>query len=162
MKITINPYDGKSIHDALKAVVQYKSWLVLKEKQLLEKLAFMGATRVSLGFARAVYKGDTDITISTRVTGNTAIIQANGEQVAFIEFGAGVRFGYGYQGTRPEGIVGIGEYGKGKGKNPKGWWYTGANGSEHTYGNPPAQALYTTVVELAESITDIAKEVFRS
>ena len=162
MKITINPYDENSIKKAYNDVIKYKTWLERKEKELLERLASIGATQVSLGYARAIYKGDKDITVSIDVSGNRAVIMASGQSVAFIEFGAGIRYGNGYPGERPPGIVDIGEYGKGKGNNPKGWWYTGSNGSEHTYGNPPAGVMWRTTCELAEEISSIAKEVFDS
>ena len=163
MKIEIDPYDSKSIANARKFVETYKNQLKAKENMLLERLSFMGATRVSLGFSQAIYGEDKDFEVSTEVIGNEAIIKVQGESVCFIEFGAGVRYGYGYKGERPEGIVGIGEYGKGKGKNPKGWFYTGKDGkSHHSYGNPPAMVMYNTSLELAESINEIAREVFKS
>lgn len=161
MKITINPYDQKSINKAYEDILKYKQWLAAKETELLNRLAFLGATRVSLGFARASLEDTKPVNVTTTVIGNTATIIADGEQVCFIEFGTGVRFGYGYPGERPPGIVGIGEYGKGKGKNPKGWWYTGDDGKgKHTYGNYPYAPLYTTVTELAEQISTIARSVF--
>ena len=163
MRIVINPLDPKSIKKAQKQVLAYKTWLESKEKELLERLAMYGATRVSLGFARAIYDAQGhDIQVSAEVVGNKARIIAQGEDVCFVEFGAGIRYGQGYQGEKPVGIVGIGEYGKGKGKNPKGWWYTGNDGKgHHTYGNPPAMVMWKTSVELQEIIGDIAREVFR-
>lgn len=161
MKLVINPYDRKSILKAKKKIDAYQNKFKAMETELLERLAFMGATKVSLGFARAIYDEGNDVQVSTLIYGNTAVIKAQGEDVCFIEFGAGVRYGYGYPGERPEGVVGIGEYGKGKGKNPKGWWYSKNGSSHHTYGNPPAMVMYNTSTELAEQITEIAREVFK-
>lgn len=159
MKISINT---KAYDEAIKKVNDYAKKLEKLERELLERLAFMGATKVSLGFARAIFEGENDVKVTAEVKGNKAVIIAQDEQVCFIEFGAGIRYGNGYLGERPEGIVGIGEYGKGKGKNPKGWWYTGSDGSHHTYGNPPNMVMYRTSLELAEAITEIAREVFKS
>jgi hypothetical protein len=164
MKITLNPYDLQSIEQAYKDVLKYKRWLKAKEQELLKRLSMYGATKVSLGFARAIYGPErADIHVRVEIQDKVAKIIAEGEEVAFIEFGAGIRYGNGYLGDKPDDVVGIGEYGKGKGKNPKGWWFTGSDGTgKHTYGNPPAMALYNAYVELGEIMTDIAREVFKS
>jgi hypothetical protein len=172
MKVTINPLDPISIAKAQKRIMEYQKWIERKERELLDRLAMYGATRVSLGFARAIYdEQGHDIKMSVEMNGNVAKIIAQGEDVCFVEFGAGIRYGEGYPSTspsgkgsgRPRGVVGIGEYGKGKGKNPKGWWYTGDDGDgHHTYGNPPSMTMWKTSVELREIISDIAREVFKS
>ena len=165
MKIEFDPFNNDSIDSAVKKLKGYKEELKKKEQKLLEELAKFGATSVSINFSNAIpYLGfDPDIYVFTEITGNTAIIYAQGEQVAFVEFGAGVRFGYGYPGDRPEGIVGIGEYGLGLGNLPEGWYYQDEGGDlHHTYGNPPVAAMYNGSLEIAEQITTIAREVFRT
>ncbi len=162
MRIEINPFSPISIKKAQKQILEYQRWVERKEQELLDRLSMYGATRVSLGFARAIYdEQGNDIKVSVEMDGSKARIIAQGEDVCFVEFGAGVRYGQGYEGNKPRGIVGIGEYGKGKGKNPKGWWYTGNDGEgHHTYGNPPSMTMWKTSVELREIIGDIAREVF--
>lgn len=157
MKLKIDPYDPKSVDKAIKQVEQYKVRLNQKEKLLLERLSSMGATNVSISFANAIYNGDNDVNVRVELTDNKATILAEGQAVCFIEFGTGVRYGYGYSGQKPSGIVGIGEFGKGKGSNPKGWWY-GHN--LHSFGNPPNEGMYKTVQGLAEEILKVAREVF--
>ena len=78
--------------------------------------------------------------------------------MAFIEFGSGAKYGYGHPQAGKLG-VGPGTYPDGKGNwdNPKGWWY---GNSEHTFGNPPAMAMYGAVQAITEQVTMIAKEVF--
>ena len=159
MKISINE---KAYDKAIKFFRDYANNLEKKQQELLERLAFLGATRVSLGFSRAIYGDDIDVKVDVQIKKNKAIIRANGQDVCFIEFGAGIRYGNGYPSNRPEGIVGIGEYGKGHGNDPKGWWYTGKDGSSHhSYGNPPNAVMYNTSLELAEEISKIAREVFK-
>ena len=162
MKITINPFDPKSIKEAQVKIAKYQKWIERKEQELLDRLSMYGATRVSLGFARAIYdEQGHDIQVSVEMSDNRARIIAKGEDVCFVEFGAGIRYGQGYQGNKPKGIVDIGQYGKKKGSNPKGWWYTGNDGDgHHTYGNPPSMAMWKTSVELREIIGEIAREVF--
>jgi hypothetical protein len=151
---------NRSIGDAVKAVQKYQAWVSLKEKELRSRLAMLGATVASIQFARAIYTGSNDITVRVDDTGSVAVIYAEGEAVAFIEFGAGITYGYGHPQAGEFG-VGPGTYPDGKGHwdNPKGWWF---GNSQHTYGNPPAAAMHSAVQEIAKSVTEIAREVFRS
>lgn len=151
---------NRSIGNAVKAVETYCSWVSSKEKELRSRLAMRGATVASIQFARAIYTGSNDITVRVDDTGSVAVIYAEGEAVAFIEFGAGVTYGYGHPKAGELG-VGPGTYPDGKGHwdNPKGWWF---GSSQHTYGNPPAAAMYSAVQEIAENVTEVAREVFRN
>jgi hypothetical protein len=119
-----------------------------------------GATVASIQFARAIYTGSNDINVRVDDTGSVAVIYAEGEAVAFIEFGAGITYGYGHPQAGEFGM-GPGTYPDGKGHwdNPKGWWF---GSSQHTYGNPPAMAMYNAVQEIAQNVTEIAREVFRN
>lgn len=152
--------DNRSIGNAVKAVQKYQLWVAAKEKELRSRLAMLGATVASIRFARAIYTGSNDVTVRVDDMGSVAVIYAEGEAVAFIEFGAGSTYGYGHPQTGEFG-VGPGTFPDGKGhwNNPKGWWF---GSSQHTYGNPPAMAMYDAVQEIAKSVTEIAREVFRS
>lgn len=167
MKIVIDPLDSKSIDKAIKELTKYKSWVKRKETELLNRLASMGATKVDVVYQGAKYDGDKDISVSFNVSDNKVVITAQGESVAFIEFGAGVYYnGSGsYPLPLPSGVVGIGQYGKGKGKR-KAWGYypdgDKANGVVITHGNPSAKAFYQAELEIAEQIGNIAREVFKS
>jgi hypothetical protein len=158
--IVIDPLDKKSISAAIKEVKRYKTWVALKETELRQRLALVGATVASIRFSRAIYSGSKDITVRVDDTGSVAVIYAEGETVAFVEFGAGARYGYGHPLAGELG-VGPGTYPEGKGNwdNPNGWYY--AHG-KHTFGNPPAMAMYSAVQAITEQLTTIAKEVFGS
>lgn len=158
--IVINPLDKKSISAAIKEVKRYKTWVALKETELRQRLAMVGATVASIQFSRAIYSGSKDITVRVDNEGAVAVIYAEGETVAFVEFGAGMRYGYGHP-LAGEFGVGPGTYPDGKGNwdNPNGWYY--AHG-KHTFGNPPAMAMYSAVQAITEQLTMIAKEVFGS
>lgn len=155
--ITIKLSDD-SIGDAIEEVRRYRRWVSQKEEELRSRLAMLGATVASIRFSRAIYNGTNDVSVSVDDDGKVAIIRADGEAVAFIEFGAGAKHGYGHPQAGEFG-VGPGTYPEGKGHwdNPKGWWY---GNSQHTYGNPPAQAMYSAVKEITENVTRIATEVF--
>lgn len=176
MKIVIDPFDTKTITNAIKQVKKYKTWINKCETELLEKLGSIGVTRAQVLYNDTIAKANSDIharlediTVTKSVTGNRLIIQARGRDVAFVEFGSGVKYGYGYPATqvsgvsgRPPEIVGIGEYGNGKGKNPKGWWYSKNGESHHSYGNPPAMGMYHAEEDIIERVTQVAREVFKN
>lgn len=155
--------DARSINKAVKDLQKYARWVAEKEAELRSRLAMMGATVASIQFARAIYGGSKDVTVRVDDTGSVAVIYAEGEAVVFIEFGSGYKHGYGHPqagefGYGP-GTYSDGPEGKGHWDNPKGWWY---GHHRHTYGNPPAMAMYTAVQEIAENVTKIATEVFRT
>ena len=158
--IRINGLSEKSISDAIAEVRKYQAWVEAKEIELRSRLASLGATVASIQFSRAIYNGTNDVSVRVDDTGSVAVIYAEGESVAFIEFGAGITYGSGHPQAAELG-VGPGTYPEGKGHwdNPNGWWY--AHG-QHTYGNPPAMAMYQAVQAMAEEITRIAREVFAS
>ena len=120
--------DTKDIARAIKELKAYKQEFLRKEKQLLEGLASIGVKEASVRFTTAMYDGTNDVSVSLETSKNGYAIVAKGQAVAFIEFGAGVYHNTGepYPNPRPEGIVGIGEYGKGKGKQ-KAWGYKNEN-----------------------------------
>lgn len=164
MRIVINPYDAKSIDNAVKLVEQYRRDFKVKEAEFVRRLAEIGVSVASAGFSTADYDGVNDVTVSMEKTDTGYRIIAAGETVGFIEFGTGVRYpewdGAGVEYTPPA----HGTYGKGQGKNPWGWWFRNHEGAtaQHTYGNPPAEAMLTARNQMVEQVTAIAREVFRS
>lgn len=159
-KIVINGLSQGNVASAIKELRLYAAWVEQKEAELRSRLASLGATVASIQFARAIYSGTNDVSVRVDDTGSVAVIYAEGESVAFIEFGAGITHGYGHP-QAGELSVGPGTYPEGKGHwdNPNGWWY--AHG-QHTYGNPPAMAMYKAVQAMTEELTRIAREVFAS
>lgn len=151
--------NARSINGAIKEIKRLDAEWDRKIDTLLKKLASMGATKASLGFSRAAYSGDNDVTVSVEQNADGYVIKAAGEAVLFIEFGAGVTYGYGH----PDPMqYGPGTYPSNKGhwNDPKGWWLPKSAGGGHTYGNPPSATMYYTAKELSEEILRIAKEVF--
>lgn len=162
-KIVIDGLSNKNINTAIREIRKYKDWVLDKENELRIRLAQIGATVASIQFARAIYNGTNDVSVRVDDTGSVAVIYAEGSAVAFIEFGSGMKYGYGHPDAAKHG-VGPGTYsdgpnGKGHWDNPKGWYY---GSGQHSYGNPPAMAMYQAVQTIQEQITAIAKEVFRA
>lgn len=163
MKISINPYDAKSIDKALKLLEQYKRDFKVKEELFVQRLAEIGVSVASTGFSTADYDGINDVQVTMTHNSNSAVVTAFGETVGFIEFGTGIKFpewdNSGSDYTPPR----HGTYGKGQGKNPHGWYFKTSDGAKarHTYGNPPAEAMLTARDVMIERITMIAREVWR-
>ena len=161
MKTIRMTLDSSSIDAAINELQAYASGLQEKANEIARRLSEIGAVNVSLGFARGIYSStnDVSVTVEERGEGSYAIV-ASGETVLFIEFGAGVTYGYGH----PQ----AGEFGYGPGTYPgqthamtgKGWWFTENGQSRHTYGNPPNMPMYLTAQGLRERVLDVAREVF--
>lgn len=157
-KYTIDIMVPGSIGNVIAELRKYKNWVIEKEVELRNRLAMVGASVASIQFARAIYNGTNDVTVRVDNTGSVAVIYAEGSAVAFIEFGSGAKYGYGHPEAAKFG-AGPGTYPSGKGHwdNPKGWWY---GHGQHSYGNPPAMAMYQAREQIVEQVTQIAREVF--
>lgn len=163
MKIVIDPFDKKSIDNAIKEVKRYKQEFEAKEKEFVKRLAELGVSVASSGFAMADYDGVNDVQVTMTHGGGSAVVTAFGEAVGFIEFGTGVKY--------PEWDASVmeytppkhGTYGKGRGKNPHGWYFKQSDGvtARHTYGNPPAEAMRTARDVMVERVIQIAREVWK-
>ena len=152
----------KSIRNAVKELKAYRDSLQEKMDKLLEELAYIGVKEASIRFTTAIYDGVNDSSVTLEAISNGYCIRAEGTAVAFIEFGAGVYHNPGepYPNPRPDGIVGIGEYGKGYGKRPA-WGFRGEDGEVVvTRGNPAAMPMWYASEEMQNAILQKFKEVF--
>ena len=152
----------QDIDRAIRQLKGYKVEFRKKEQQLLEGLAKIGLKEASVRFTTAMYDGINDVSVKLDETKNGYAIVAEGRAVAFIEFGAGVYHNTGepYPNPRPTGIVGIGEYGKGRGKR-KAWGYRNENNElVITRGNPAAMPMWYASEEIKNQVIKVAREVF--
>ncbi len=168
MKISINPFDPKSVDKAIKQLKQYEEEFRVKEELFVKRLAEIGLSVARTGFATADYDGENDVQVTMTHGGTAAVITAfdekeGYEKVGFIEFGTGVKYpewdNSGMDYTPPK----HGTYGKGQGASPHGWYFTVGEGAKarHTYGNPPAEAMRTARDVMIERVVQIAREVWR-
>lgn len=151
-----------SIDNAITELKAFRDSLDRKKDKLLEELAHIGVKEASVRFTTAMYDGVNDSSVTLETTNGGYAIVAEGRAVAFIEFGAGVYHNTGepYPKPRPEGIVGIGEYGKGYGKR-QAWGYKDDSGElVITHGNPAAMPMWYASEEMRSKIQKIAQEVF--
>lgn len=166
MKITIDPFNPASIAAAVKAVEQYEKDFRTKVAEFTRRLAEIGVRVASAGFETADYDGTNDVSVTMEQIGDRVAVIASGETVGFIEFGTGVRHPEWVDSRNASGAPytppAHGTYGKGKGANPKGWYFSPSPGaSQHTYGNTPAYAMLTARDEMVENVTRIAREVWK-
>ena len=162
MKIRVDPFNKASINAAIKQVEEYKKDFLAKEKIFVKRLAEIGVSVATTGFAVADYDGNNDVTVRLEWNGNRAVVIAEGETVGFIEFGTGVRNpewdNSGMDYTPPK----HGTYGKKHGARPSGWYFKPGEGAvQHTFGNYPAEAMRTARDVMIEKIIQIAREVWR-
>ena len=162
--------DKQDIDRAIKELNAYKQEFLEKEKQLLEGLAEIGFNEASVRFTTAAYDGINDVSVFLDKGDNRCVVTAKGKAVAFIEFGTGVYYNPSepYPNPRPDGIVGIGEYGDGHGKR-KAWGYVGEPGTNGkltdkgvviTRGNPAAMPMWYASEEIKNSVLKVVREVF--
>ena len=159
IKCTLNKGD---IERAINELKSYKQDFLKKEKRLLQGLAEIGIKEASVRFTTAMYDGTNDVSVRLNKAKNGYVIEAKGEAVAFIEFGAGVYHNGSepYPNPRPTGVVGIGEYGKGMGKR-KAWGYKNENDElVITRGNPAAMPMWYASEEMKNSVLRVVKEVW--
>ena len=151
-----------SIDDAIKQLQAHRDSLDVKKDKLLEMLGEIGVREASVRFTTAMYDGINDSSVSLEPNAKGYVIMAKGHAVAFIEFGAGVYHNSAepYPNPRPDGIVGIGEYGNGYGKR-QAWGYKNESGElVITHGNPAAMPMWYASEEMRSKIQKIAQEVF--
>ena len=159
IKMSLNP---DSIQKAIQELKSYRDSLEAKKDKLLEELANIGVKEASVRFTTAIYDGVNDSHVTLETIPDGYCIVAEGKAVAFIEFGAGVYHNpvEPYPNPRPEGIVGIGEYGKGYGKR-QAWGFRNDDGElVITHGTPAAMPMWYASEEMRNNIQKIAQEVF--
>ena len=150
------------VERAIQELKRYKQGFLDREKRLVEGLAEIGLKEASVRFTTAMYDGTNDVSVRLDETANGYVIVAEGQAVAFIEFGAGVYHNGSepYPNPRPDGIVGIGEYGKGYGKR-KAWGYLDENNElVITRGNPAAMPMWYASEEIKNAVLKVVREVF--
>jgi len=164
MKLTL-ALSEKSISDAIRQLNQYKRDLPRKIETLIAAMVAYGED-YAINEVGHIDSGETLESIKGYRNGNKGVIVAGGNAI-FLEFGTGIRYN-GPAGSSPHPMgselgMTIGEYGKGKGGNPGGWWYYDESGAvKHTYGIPATMFMYKTARELERIAPELAREVFKT
>ena len=163
----------KGIKSLIAEMSDFQGWLLAKEAEFLDRV---GARTVDIAESKlneAVYDGVNDVKVSLeRISNNNVKVTAEGQALAFIEYGTGVTYPDDHP-NKPEGLSPRGTYGKGHGSR-KTWTYYGEPGSNGkviresakgqvvaTHGNPANASMYNTYKQIVDEIPDIADEVFK-
>lgn len=168
-------FEFPNLTQAMQDIVKYSMSIKDRMNNLLEVLMNEGWDIAATGFSEATYDGDRDVMLNLPYwEGNTLYLEANGNSVAFIEFGSGTAYEDYPPDALPTGVLPHGEYGKKRGATPP-WVYVGHEGDTgevlghkkdgraiiRTMGNPPARAMYNASKVLdKDHILQVAKEVF--
>ena len=158
-KIKGNVSDPTSIDKAVKGLRDYQRWVDSLSAEMAKYLADLGATKARANFGTVIYDGRNDVEVTVEPAERGFKVLAKGETVLFLEFGAGIKFGYGHPMAQQLGF-GPGTYNPSSGnwQNPNGWVFKDDSGKYiHTYGNKPAQGMYDAMTEVLSA--DI-KEIF--
>ena len=160
-KITIQ-LSEESIKAAIKELDKYKKELSKKVHALIDLMLKHGED-FAINQVGHVDTGETLSSIHGYRDGNKGVVVAGGNAI-WLEFGTGVRHNGPAGGSpHPKGTelgMTIGEYGKGQGANPGGWWYYDGDAVKHTYGIPANMFMWHTARELERVAPELAKEVF--
>ena len=160
-KITIQ-LSEESIKAAIKELNTYKRELDKKVNALIELMLKHGED-YAINQVGHVDTGETLSSIHGYRDGNRGVIVAGGNAI-WLEFGTGVRHNGPAGGSpHPKGTelgMTIGEYGKGQGANPGGWWYYDGDKVRHTYGIEANLFMWKTARELERVAPELAREVF--
>ena len=173
MKIKVRLSDA-GLRDAERQIQEYKTTLNKKAQEFAKALADKGIDVAKVRFANAEYAGSNDVSCHVEQNGNTCTIVAEGNSVAFIEFGTGVMHSS-YGGELPNGVGEHGTYGNENGKH-KRWYYYGESGNagtpvkevdgkgqlNYTSGNDAAMAMWGAVEEMASQVEATWREVWNS
>lgn len=174
MKITIDVLDKKSIQKGINDLKLYKKELKPKMDELCERAAELGADVVGSEYSSVrpfdSKHGNPEFSVDVVKKKKGYAIQATGEDVLFLEYGAGAAYGShgadvdysdseGFVTEGADAPYGPGSYPNGKGhwNNPNGWYY--AHGQK-SYGNPPSAGMYYAKKEIERNLEKLKEEIF--
>ncbi len=166
--IVIDGLSAKSLANAAKAVDRYAKQFNIKHAEFVRELTKAG---IQVMYDNLYGYGDSEppqpqdnprVYVGVKGGVLSATLRLRGEDVAFVEFGAGVH----YNGTgspHPLGVelgYTIGSYGHGQGTQDH-WWYEDENGiTVISYGTEATMPMYKADQHIRNNFVDIAKRVF--
>lgn len=156
-----------SIRNLINDLKGYKHGLIDKQEVFINRLTEIGIPIID---ERMFTAGDSDPTHYTHIEIQSfqgymrARLVVEGEDLLFIEFGAGAHYN-GAPGTSPHPLGAemgytIGSYGYGQGAKDY-WYYVDDSGvARRSYGTRASQPVYQAGLEMRRQMVKIAKEVF--
>lgn len=168
-KVISGPLNAAFLRSVITLLTDYKAALPRKMEEFATRLVSeVGIPTIDARIAAA--KGDssdahdTAFVISRTATGIKGVVTVKGEDIVFIEFGAGIHYNT-PAGTSPhdKGVqfgYTIGSYGQGRGRYD--WWYykDDSGALVRSQGTQATMPLLTAVKDMRGAVVRIAREVF--
>lgn len=166
--MNVNLYDKA---DRKKAIAKIDALVANLKKldEVTKRLAEIGFKVAQSEFLAATNLDNAGVSVKLVKIPNGYQIQADGEAVCYLEFGAGVYYNgsFGnYGGERPAGIDGIGEHdtindsGVSKGTQKTWAYYDNAGNLIKTHGTYAYQPMFHSLREMERQAEAVIKEVF--
>lgn len=158
-KIEINPFDEKSVKDAIRELNELKKKYKQLEQQICFELAEIGsrvAQRIYDRWSSAWDNKRVEVVAVKTATG--ASILANGESVCFLEFGSGVTAngktieGYTFTPGSWSSTLGSGQF------SELGFWYW--NDTKYRY-IPAANAMQSAIAVMKDHTKEVVERVMK-
>lgn len=169
--VHIDIADANSVRDAIAELKRVRAEWLRKSNLLCETVAAMLADMIAENLRQIPFSDDI-VNVETHETipgipiyasyakGNTVIVEENGGEIAFIEFGAGIYHNSsGRQNPLAEKVsfdTAIGSYGNGNGNKP--YWFFAHN--LKSYGTPAYMPIYNAIEAIKPQIPTIARQIF--
>lgn len=173
MVIKINGLSESSLRKAEKKVKAYQNKVLANNREFVRELAQKGIEKASiyLDMVAEDYEPPQFSTQKPHVMNGSengavfATLRLRGEDVAFVEFGAGIHYNdHPHSSPHPLGVelgFTIGSYGQGQGIHD--YWFYRENGTvEISEGTPAAMPLYHASVTMRQCARVMAMTRFRS
>ena len=168
--IHIDVFDRESLESGLRELRDFRDEFQRKANLACETVAAMLADRISTNLSEIPYSDDVvDITTHTPMPtipmyasyarGNTVVVEENGGEIAFIEFGAGVYHNQGRTNPLSDSVsfdTSPGSFGNGNGVKP--FWFFEHN--KLSFGTPAYMPIYNAIEAIKPEIPTILREIF--
>lgn len=158
----------KSIEEAIREIREYQQNFKVKLNVFLERLGSLGIQVIDNNMPTGEDDPSPEHYAYMKVNSYDGYAEGTlylqGEDILFIEFGAGIAFSAIQHPKASEMGYGVGTYpGQTHAYDEEGWWYTAEDGTRrHSRGNFAHMPLYKAETEIISSIQTIAREVFGS
>lgn len=160
--------DRSEIKDLIKSLETYINFLPFKCQLFIKRLADVGIETIDAKYVSGVGDSSTDHKCEFVLDEDGNVVRGKivvtGEDILFIEFGAGIYFNNGNIHPKAHDLgYGVGTYpGQKHAYDPNGWYYRDSdNHLHHSLGTEATMPLFNASLDMIASIEQIAKEVFR-
>lgn len=160
-EITFSALDLESIRSAAKQTRAVAAQMEEMATEICRRLAEIGVQVANIYYIPEGWSGNTDVTVTAEPIPNGYKVVASGKDVFFMEFGAGVTAGLGYDASEITPPVSIepGSWSETHKRqySEKGYWYYKKQMFD---GLAPQMGMYHGHKEVRQRVEEVVKEVF--